>query len=154
MVIQYKQGDATSPEETGNVIICHICNNIGAWGAGFVLALSKKWKEPERDYRIWSKKDTCYLGQVQFVKVTKNIVVCNMIAQHGVGIAKDGTPPIRYEALRICLRRVRAYAEDTDAVVVGPRMGSGLSAGKWPEIKKIIQEELCDKGIEVTIYDL
>lgn len=40
-------GDATEPVAEGNKIICHICNDIGKWGAGFVLALSKRWYQPE-----------------------------------------------------------------------------------------------------------
>ena len=47
MDIIYIKGDATSPISPGNKIITHICNDIGGWGKGFVLALSKKWKVTE-----------------------------------------------------------------------------------------------------------
>lgn len=40
--IQYKKGDATNPIDNGNKVIVHICNDIGAWGKGFVMAISKK----------------------------------------------------------------------------------------------------------------
>ncbi|MGB3404347.1 MAG: hypothetical protein WBA77_16810 [Microcoleaceae cyanobacterium] len=53
MEIQYIKGDATSPQVNGNKIICHICNDIGGWGKGFVLAISNKWSSPEADYRRW-----------------------------------------------------------------------------------------------------
>ena len=39
--IKYVVGDATAPQGESKKIICHICNDLGAWGAGFVLALSK-----------------------------------------------------------------------------------------------------------------
>jgi hypothetical protein len=42
MQIQYIAGDATAPIGDGNKIIAHVCNDIGAWGAGFVLAISKR----------------------------------------------------------------------------------------------------------------
>jgi O-acetyl-ADP-ribose deacetylase (regulator of RNase III) len=45
--ISYLQGDATSPQAKGNKIIAHICNDLGRWGKGFVLAISKRWPEPE-----------------------------------------------------------------------------------------------------------
>jgi hypothetical protein len=50
-LLKYVIGDATSPQGTGNKIIVHICNDIGGWGLGFVLALSKRWKAPEIQYR-------------------------------------------------------------------------------------------------------
>ena len=36
--IQYLTGDATAPTASGNKIIAHVCNDIGGWGKGFVLA--------------------------------------------------------------------------------------------------------------------
>jgi O-acetyl-ADP-ribose deacetylase (regulator of RNase III) len=47
--INYIKGDATAPISKGEKIICHICNDIGGWGKGFVLAISKRWKEPEEE---------------------------------------------------------------------------------------------------------
>ena len=47
--ITYLKGDATCPQNvTKNIYIAHVCNDINKWGKGFVLALSKKWKEPEK----------------------------------------------------------------------------------------------------------
>lgn len=151
--VRYVKGDATAPQGTGNKIICHICNDIGAWGAGFVLALSRKWKEPEREYRKWSRKKSFALGKVQFVGVANDIIVANMVAQSGIGKNADGLPPIRYEAVRECLRKVCKEALAYDASVHGPKFGSALAGGDWKTIEAIIQEELCEKGVEVTIYE-
>lgn len=49
--IIYLKGDATKPIGDGLKIITHVCNNRGGWGKGFVKALSKKWKQPELNYR-------------------------------------------------------------------------------------------------------
>ncbi|RYD76612.1 MAG: Appr-1-p processing protein, partial [Verrucomicrobiaceae bacterium] len=46
MAIHYVTGDATRPEGDGARVICHVCNDIGGWGRGFVTALSKRWKGP------------------------------------------------------------------------------------------------------------
>lgn len=35
-----------------------------------------------------------------------------------------------------------------------PRIGCGLAGGKWEVIEQIIKEELIDKEIAVTVYDL
>jgi O-acetyl-ADP-ribose deacetylase (regulator of RNase III) len=78
--INYIKGDATNPQGLGNKLIVHICNDIGAWGKGFVLAISKKWKEPEKEYREWYKSQTDFeLGKVQFVQVEPDAFVANMI---------------------------------------------------------------------------
>lgn len=42
MTIHYLKGDATNPVGPGPKIIAHICNDIAAWGKGFVLAVSMR----------------------------------------------------------------------------------------------------------------
>lgn len=85
MDITYIKGDATQPNGSGIKIITHICNDIGGWGKGFVLALSKKWKIPEEAYRQWHRSQEDFqLGMVQFVKVEEDIYIANMIGQHGI----------------------------------------------------------------------
>lgn len=155
--IKYIRGDATNPIGSGNKIIIHCCNDCvpGKWGAGFVLSLSKRWKEPERQYQRWSTgtyNKPYKLGQVQFVNVEDDIVVANMIGQHGVGF-NNGNPPIRYDAIDDCLKRVAILAMEHNASIHSPRFGSGLARGKWSEIEKLIVENLCAKNIDVTVYD-
>ena len=36
--IVYVRGDATVPSVKGVKVIAHVCNDIGGWGKGFVLA--------------------------------------------------------------------------------------------------------------------
>jgi hypothetical protein len=35
-----------------------------------------------------------------------------------------------------------------------PRIGCGLAGGKWEDIGPIVEEELDNQGIDVTVYDL
>lgn len=35
--LRFVQGDATAPPAVGAKIICHICNDVGAWGKGLSL---------------------------------------------------------------------------------------------------------------------
>ena len=156
MSIKYVKGDATSPQGSGMKIIAHVDNDVGGWGRGFVLAVSKRWKQPEIAYREWYKNryvtNDFSLGAVQFVHVQDDIYVANMIGQEGV-YEKDGVPPIRYDAVRQCLKKVYEFAKEHNASIHSPRFGAGLAGGKWEEIEKIITEELVDRGIDVTIYD-
>jgi O-acetyl-ADP-ribose deacetylase (regulator of RNase III) len=51
--IKYIKGDATKPVGDENKIIVHVCNDIGGWGKGVVVAISKRWKGPEESFRKW-----------------------------------------------------------------------------------------------------
>lgn len=154
MNIDYKNGDATTPENKGNKIIVHVCNDIGAWGKGFVMAISKRWKEPERSYRDWFKtKDNFVLGQVQFVQVEDELWVANLIGQHKINKDEQGNAPIRYEAILSGLDKVGQYALENNMTVHMPRIGCGLAGGTWDKIEPIIQSTLTGRNISVTVYD-
>jgi O-acetyl-ADP-ribose deacetylase (regulator of RNase III) len=153
MPITFIKGDATCPHGDGNKIIVHICNDVGAWGAGFVMALSARWEAPEAHYRNWKRRifeEPFKLGHTQPVRVEKDIWVCNMIAQSGVH--SIGVPPIRYYALQNCLRRVAHLADTLKASIHMPRIGCGLAGGEWELVEKIISQELGE--FSVTVYDL
>ncbi|MBN1183451.1 MAG: Appr-1-p processing protein [Bacteroidales bacterium] len=150
MKINYLIGDATNPVGSGIKIICHICNDANKWGAGFVIAISKKWKAPEESYRSMSA-DERILGHVRVVQVEDDIVVANMIGQHGVGLDKNGNPPIRYAAVREALMSVDILANVVGATLHMPRIGCGLAGGRWEEIEKIIHEVIT---VDTYVYDL
>lgn len=154
MPITYVRGDATLPRG-GNIV--HICNNAGGWGAGFVLALSARFPEPEKAYREWAARKThprsgpFALGSVQFVSVdaTPRLWVANMIAQDGYGGSKG--IPLRYDALETCLTKVGSDVRVTGGDIHMPRIGCGLAGGKWEMVEPIIQRTL--QGIQVFVYD-
>lgn len=176
MMINFTKGDATKPIGTDTKIIVHVCNDVGAWGGGFVLAVSKIWNKPEFEYRNWFRNkegvetetvkygsvenrpnnasDKSFeLGNVQFVKVSDNIWVANMLGQKDVSRDSSGKPPVRYEAIAECLKKVAHFAKSENASVHMPRIGSGLAGGKWEEIEEIIDRELIGRQIETTVYD-
>ncbi|CAD0001097.1 macro domain-containing protein [Flavobacterium chungangense] len=152
--IQYIKGDATSPEGSENKIIVHVCNDIGGWGKGFVMAISKRWKTPEKQYREWFKsKNDFELGRVQFVQVEENLWVANLIGQHKINKDENGDAPIRYNAIEEGLEAVSDFAKTNNASVNMPRIGCGLAGGKWEMIEPIILKTLSDKDIKVVVYD-
>ncbi len=173
-MITYVKGDATAPLGDGPKIIAHICNDVGGWGAGFVVAISKRWPEPEEAYRAWAKgrfrprpgcaiigPQTFALGSVQFVSVAPQLAVANMIAQRGYGARGNAPhktedddpaqPPIRYEALALCLSAVKQASLKLGSSIHMPRIGTGLAGGKWERIEPLIERVLA--GREVTVYD-
>lgn len=157
--IVYLRGDATSPQASGGKIIAHVCNDLGGWGKGFVLAISKRWPEPEADYRAWHRaraSNDFGLGAVRFVQVkpqmTPDIWVANMIGQHGMRTGSKG-PPVRYEAIGKCLAQVAMKAIELGASVHMPRIGCGLAGGTWEKVEPIILSELSEKDVAVYVYD-
>jgi O-acetyl-ADP-ribose deacetylase (regulator of RNase III) len=153
--ITYLKGDATQPQGKGNKIIAHICNDLGGWGKGFVVAISKRWTEPELAYRAWHRdraQNGFKLGALQLVQVEPFIWVANMVAQRGMKSGSQG-PPIRYEAVRTCLAALAIQARDLNATVHMPRIGCGLAGGRWEQIEPLIVDELMSQGIEVTVHD-
>lgn len=152
--INYVKGDATLPIGDGNKIIVHICNDVGGWGAGFVMALSKKWTEPEKQYRLWFRsQDKFELGAAQLVQVEQDIWVANLIGQRHTMTDEEGNPPIRYEAVDRGLSKVAEEARKLEATVHMPRIGCGLAGGKWDKIEPLVNKNLVDVGIGTSVYD-
>lgn len=158
--ITYVTGDATAPEGEGLKVIVHCCNNLGVWGAGFVMALSRKWERPEAEYLAWKEKHGAnkfqrMLGSMLLVPVEEDLIVGNLIGQEGVGKSHDGTPPVRYEAIFQGLTHLQAFRDQRGEISVHmPRMGCGLAGGDWDRIEEIVTVTLSGQGIPVTVYDL
>lgn len=172
--IQYTTGDATRPigyslsgyanPDAGNHVIVHCCNNIGAWGAGFVLALSERWPMAEKKYRgafDGSIPAPHELGDVIWANVhgglpgdRTDLFVANLIGQDGVGRNKAGRPPIRYDAIDQGLLKIgSAIVDRYPAQVHMPRMGCGLAGGDWGVIEALVKSNLSSYDIPVTVYD-
>ena len=149
-------GDATAPKGAGPRIVAHVCNDEGGWGKGIVLAISRRWPEPEAAFRAWYRDRTTNdfaLGAVQFVAVDAGLHVANMIGQHGYRPA-PGTPPVRYAAIETALAALGAKALELGASVHMPRIGCGLAGGRWELVEPLIVEQLVRRDVPVTVYDL
>ncbi|MFI0777512.1 macro domain-containing protein [Streptomyces sp. NPDC021212] len=153
--IEYVRGDATAPHGKGVKILAHVCNDLGGWGKGFVLGLSRRWPEPEAAYRRWHReraRNDFGLGAVQFVRVGPYLWVANMIGQRGMRRGSKGVP-VRYEAIDTALGSLAAKAAEAGASVHMPRIGCGLAGGRWSRVEPLIERRLTARGISVTVYD-
>ncbi|MEV6343701.1 Appr-1-p processing protein [Actinoplanes sp. NPDC051851] len=149
------KGDATSPQAKGPKIVAHVCNDVGGWGKGFVLALSRRWPEPERDFRQWHRAragNDFGLGATRLIQVTPDVWVANMVGQHGLKPGSAG-PPVRYDAIGACLATVGREALRRKASVHMPRIGCGLAGGTWERIEPLVTASLCERDVAVTVYD-
>jgi O-acetyl-ADP-ribose deacetylase (regulator of RNase III) len=151
-MISYVVGDATFPLGTDERVIVHVCNNRGGWGKGFVLALSKRWSEPERAYKAWAAREPLELGKVQLVRVEDSIQVANVVAQDGY-IRPTRPVPLDYVGLQAGLAKLAERESLREASFHMPRIGSKLGGGDWARIEVIVEATL---GVDhaVTVYDL
>ena len=85
-----------------------------------------------------AKQNDFALGAVQFVAVSPEIVIANMIGQHGIR-KTGGIPPIRYDAVETALETVGKKALEKNASVHLPRIGCGLAGGEWDKIEPLIE---------------
>jgi O-acetyl-ADP-ribose deacetylase (regulator of RNase III) len=162
--IRYLPGDVTRPRTDGRpAIVCQVCNDAGKYGAGVSGAIARRWPFVETKYREWHRAggdedDRFRLGAVQFVAIQRGFAllwVANMVAQHGIRQRSDTTSPapIRYDALRECMKDIALVDSGWVGSVHMPRIGAGLAGGHWPTIEGIVREELVEKGVEVTVYE-
>lgn len=88
--IKYLHGDATLPHNNSRTVsvICHCCN---AWwmGAGFVLALSRRYPKVKVDYQLFcspyqrsNKLRNDLMGKVCISKIRPDLYVANIIGQY------------------------------------------------------------------------
>jgi len=168
-MIHYIDGDATDPIKD-KALICHIVNNVGAWGSGFVLAISKKWISPEKAYRDWrhgkidrvaqvNMDKSFILGNVQFVPVSliqgKEIWVANMIAQKHYRNPKSTTETfLQYDKLNVTLIKSFAFAVEKKLTLHMPRIGCDRAGGEWSKVEPLISTHSHDSGIDVYVYNL
>jgi len=150
---EYKlvEGDVTEPIGDGNKILAHCCNNLFIMGSGVALALKRKWPKVYKEYKEWRNKNP-QLGDVQFVKVTPDIAVANILGQEGIGI-KDGIAPVRYGAMDKGFKKIAETAKKYGASVHLPfKCASDRAGGEWSKIEEMIRNNLCEQDVEVIIY--
>lgn len=161
--IKYIVGDVREPIGDGRKIIAHCCNDCGKMGSGVALALLEKWPNVRAEYINWfqkgkiqfKNKDILFkLGNVQYVKIEKNIVVANMIAQHDI-VMKDNLPPIRYSELEQCLVNVADVCLEYNASVHIPyKLGCDRAGGRWEVVANALHDHLLLRDIKLTVYDI
>lgn len=149
MDLHYLIGDATEPT-VKPAIVPHCCNSTNGWGRGFVMALSAKFPEPEKEYHNWFATGKPQLGDVQFVQVKPDLIVANLIGQEGTRW-QGKVPPIRYDAITKGLEKVYQKALKENFTVHMPRIGAVLAGGDWDTLEKIIKGTMT---VETYIYTL
>lgn len=145
--IWYVIGDATQPIKRPAVII-HSCNDQGAWGSGFVVALSRRWPGPEQVYRSGSKA----LGTITYCRVEEDLYVFNLVTQQGLGAGAH----LNALAFEDCLSRVcdtlDKWPYGEKPTVHCPRIGADRGNTDWKYTEQALALGL--QCHDVYVYDL
>lgn len=154
--ITYLKGDALEPRGEGPVVIAQVVNDATPnWGGrGFAKAVKNRAPEVQEDFRRWAAlhRSRFTLGESRLYKAADDLFFFSMICQEGYG--PSATPRLRYAALQKGLIELADAAHQLRASVHMPRIGSGQAGGSWEIIEELISQEVCGRGIQVTVYDL
>ncbi len=157
--IKYIEGDlfkaVSDHKGSETIIIPHVCNSKGAFGAGFVIPLAKAFPETRENFLAWTRiyenneltfhTGPYCLGHVQFIKVKPKIVVANMVAQ-----TLGGNRPLSYKYLGVCMERVSLFCDSINVPrIVAPMFGSGLAKGTWGFIEQLIEDHWGNMEIQI-----
>lgn len=138
------KGNATVPEAGGLRYIMQISNNTGTYeNTPFSVSLAQRWSNVKTEYRQWYQKKfgKLVLGEVQFIYVQSDTVLINMIAQDGDKIDE--------KSLATCLEAVAKkglYDKGNFHI-------QKIDVDNWKSIQKIVEDELVDRGLSVTVYE-
>lgn len=151
-MLEIVKGDALKlnvPDE--RFAIAHVCNDVGAWGAGFTAALDRIDKNAGRMIKGVRYK----LGCVTVDRLSgdySNVVLIHMIAQHGLP-SRFNPRPLDMGALAVCLREVNLLACTHKFDVRMPKIGAGLARGDWREIETLLHGIFDDSPACAVVCD-
>jgi len=126
---------------SGANVIAHGCNTKGGFGSGVAGIMAKKHPSARTSYLSKYRTEEWQLGDVQFVLST-GVIIANCATQ------KDYLPRGKrhadYDAIRICMTKVKDFAKEYGYTIAIPKIGAGLAGGDWKIIKKILDEVFAD----------
>lgn len=155
--LRYLRGDASQPSADGPAIVAHVVNDKAErWGGrGFAVSLMDRFPEARDDYADWAKdRARRQLGALHRFEVKPQLWVASLVAQSGYGDTQSSRPRLRLSALRSCLQRLGEVAQELQATVHIPPIGTGQGGTAWPPIRDLLLEELADRQVSVTVYVL
>jgi len=168
--VEYQEGDLFEALPiSGGVVIPHVVNSVGAWGAGFVIPLGRKFPRAMETYRQWHKNKewadlsvdpkvpfklgNTIIPQVQWDNDDNIIFVANMLAQDGLPSGSN-RQPLQYDALEKCIVEVGEFAKNRKLSVYCPLFGAGIAGGDWYKIELLVRKHWIKQGVPVTCFYL
>lgn len=159
MYIEYQPGNIFDyiPQKDKVIILPHVMNNLGGWGAGFTGPLGKKYPHVEKGWREWFSTSKPEIGEVQCIQAENDLYVMNMIAQESYK-SLNNQRPLNYEYLYQCMSQVKNFVlngqknDNKPWEIHTVKFGAGLSGGSWTVITAMIYDLWIHNEISTTIY--
>lgn len=147
-MVKIIQGDLLSLKDG---ILVHQVNCRGVMGSGIALSIRNKYPKAFTDYTSFVANTTfaeSLLGNVNFSKVTEDLIVANLFGQLNYGLSGVFTD---YAALEKGLTTVRDFAV-SEGLHVGIPFGIGCVRGgaDWNIVHKMIETIFND--VDCTLY--
>lgn len=144
-------------EHTGDILalttrplmIAHIVNDEGLFGAGFAAQLRHKYIWAYESYQ----RNHMQRGEVVIAQAD-GLYIAHLCAMRGVR-SRHNPHPLDMVALQKCLHDVcvAAFLHGFSFVAM-PKIGAGLAGGHWPDIARLIDNVFDFHGLEARVYDL
>ena len=152
--IKYWYGSAVYPQPRDSntqKIIVHVCNTWKIWKhTGYDKDLEERWPGIRERYIKNCKME---LGYCQFIRVGKNIIVVNVVAEDGLKNAYNSMP-LDYLFLEKGLLCLALIAYDMGASIHMPRLACDSAGGDWKLIAHLIDRVFRVRHIDVNVYDI
>ena len=143
-MVKIKDGDILEAEED---ILIHQVNIDGIMGGGVARQLADQYPGLENYYSEYCKrKDYDYKKlreEVCFYLAEDKKVIANIFSQ-------DKNFNTDYEALKMCLEKVRKNADINNLTMALPfKIGCGIANGDWETVSEIINKAFKDDSINI-----
>lgn len=139
-----KEGSLLEAEED---ILIHQVNVDGLMGAGIAKQFAEQYQGLENYYSEYCKRRNYdykkLRGEVCFYLTEDKKVIANIFSQ-------DKNFNTDYEALKMCLEKVRKNADINNLTMALPfKIGCGIANGAWEIVSEIINKAFKDDSINI-----
>lgn len=150
-MIEYRKGNLL---DVTSGVIAHGVNCQGVMGSGVAKAIREKYpivyEEYRKDVNSWIEGFSStggQLGRVQFVPISKVLVIANCFTQDFYGTLKRH---VNYDAVASSFYKLNKRRDFYGQLNI-PKIGAGLGGGDWNVIESIIKSEYKD---DVIVWEL
>lgn len=130
-------------------LLAHGCNCKGGFGSGVAKGMAHCHNKARYEYLYKHRTEGWKLGDVQFVSSGTKIIA-NCATQDN--FLPRGECHADYNAIKVCMKKVKDYAKLRNLSIAIPKIGAGLAGGDWELIKAILDDVFQD--YDCTVYYL
>jgi hypothetical protein len=141
------RSDATRLDEAP-AFLAHVLSDALTWGLGFTPAIEARWPAPSRalERALRARRDNVCRGEVLWTQLDPQRAIAHLVAEDARRARLD------LEALGTCLDVVAERALAAGTVVHAPLLGTGLSGGRWREVREVLEARLSRRGVRLIVH--